>query len=82
VPALKKLKDGKRERRQTKIAFFYYWDSPHAGQVFCALGILAPHSTQYFIVAAAAVVAAVVAVALAVAALSADMPTDDDDGGV
>jgi hypothetical protein len=26
-----------------------HWVSPHAGQVFCALGILAPHSLQYFI---------------------------------
>jgi hypothetical protein len=26
-----------------------HWVSPHAGQVFCALAILAPHSTQYFV---------------------------------
>lgn len=59
--------DKKKRKREA------HWLSPHAGQVFCPCGTLAPHSTQYFAAAVEAALPLVAVVAVAVA-----MPTEED----
>jgi hypothetical protein len=47
LTSVKRLESKNKKRKYKKE--ICHWLSPHAGQIFCALGIFAPHSAQYLI---------------------------------